>query len=259
MASVNGLKMHYLRLGNRPGEARPVLLLLHPGGGSAASAWPVALPFFADQYDVIAPDQVSQGGTADDPKHPMTTHAMAEDTVALLAQLNVTRASFVGWSDGANIALDIGMHHPTLVTKIVASSGNFDPSGADPGVVKMLHTLKPDNPLVNPMRDAYGKESPDGVAHWPILFDRLRKMWETDPRWTTKQLGTIKAPTLIIGADHDSVRVAHTVALAAAIPGSELAILPHAEHEVPLVDAPRWDAIVKTFLDEPAPAQRQSL
>ena len=193
---------------------------------------------------------MAQGGTADDPKHPMTTHAMAEDTVGLLVQLNVARASFVGWSDGANEALDIGMHHPEMVTKIVASSGNYDPSGADPGFLKFLRAMKADNPLMNPARDAYARESPDGVAHWPVLFDRLRKMWETDPHWTTKQLGTIKAPTLIIAADHDSVRTAHTIALQAAIPGSELAILPHADHEVPLTDPARWNAVVAAFLEE---------
>ena len=250
-ATVNGLKMHYLRLGDRPGEPRPVLVLLHPGGASATVAWPVAMPFFAEKYDVIAPDQLGQGGTPDDPKHPMTTHAMAEDTVALLEQLGVSRAIFVGWSDGANLALDIGMHHPDKVVKIVASSGNFSPEGADPAAAKLFFHLKPDAPMLAPARESYARESPDGAAHFAVVFERLRKMWQTDPRWTRKDLGTIKAPTLIMAGDHDSILPAHTVAMAAAIPGSDLSIVPHADHDMPITDASRWDAIVQTFLDEP--------
>ena len=259
-ATVNGLKMHYLRLGDRSGEARPVLVLLHPGGESATVAWPLAIPFFAQAFDVIAPDQLAQGGTADDAKHPMTTHAMAEDTVALLAQLGVSRAILVGWSDGANLALDIGMHDPDMVAKIVASSGNFRPDGTDQAFNKIFLHLKADDPRLKESRDAYARESPDGAAHYPVVFDRLRKMWQTDPRWTTKQLGTIKAPTLIIAGDHDAILTTHTVALAAAIPGAELAIVPNADHEVPVKDSARWNGIVMTFLEEspkaPPPAMR---
>lgn len=47
------------------------------------------------------------------------------------------------------------------------------------------------------------------------------------------------------------VLTSHTVQLAEAIPGAELAILPHAGHEVPLEDAPRWNAVVLAFLKEP--------
>jgi pimeloyl-ACP methyl ester carboxylesterase len=46
------------------------------------------------------------------------------------------------------------------------------------------------------------------------------------------------------------------VTLAAAIPGSELAILPHADHEVPLNDAPRWNAVVQAFLEEKGAAPK---
>ena len=245
---VHGLRMHYLRRGHGP-----ALVLLHGGLTSAEACWSrTALPFFAAQFDVIAPDQLGQGRTNDDLTHPMGYHAMAEDTVELLGQLGVTRAVFVGWSDGGILALDIAMHHPVLATKIVASSANSDPGGAAPDVVAMFKTVPADSPLLKEARDAHARLSPDGPSHWPVLFERMRTLYMTEPQWTTADLATIAAPTLIIAGDHDAIRTEHTVQIAASIPGAELAILPNAGHGVPLDDPARWDAVILRFLNEPA-------
>ena len=142
---------------------------------------------------------------------------MAEDTVALLEQLERHAArSSSGWSDGANLALDIGMHHPDkVVTRIVASSGNFEPRAAPiPAAAKLFfHGIKPDNPLMNtpPRARAYARESPDGVG--PLrrcVFERLRKMWQTDPRWTAE------GPRDHQGADVDHGRATTTRSCTAA-------------------------------------------
>ena len=178
-ATVHGLKMHYLRLGSGP-----TLVLLHPGLGTAEYAWSAAMPFFAPSFDVIAPEQMGHGKTNDDPKRPMLVHSMAEDTVELLRQLGVTSAVFVGWSDGGNLALDIAMHHPQLARRIVTSGANFSPAGADPKALAMLKSLKVGD-FPPDMRDWYAKNSPDGPDHLASLLDRDRKMWLTDPTWTT--------------------------------------------------------------------------
>ncbi len=246
-ATVHGLKMHYVRQGKGP-----TVVLLHGGSCTIDLCWGAALPVFAQQFDVIAPEQLGHGKTGDDPKHAMSYHTMAEDTVDLLGQLGVTSASFVGVSDGAILALDIAMHHPAVVNKLVANAANYSTSGLDPKLVAALKTMKAED-FPPPIRDAYAKVSPDGAAHWPVFFDRLRKLWLSEPKWTTKDLATIKSPSLILAGDHDLVRTQHTVEMAAAIPGAELAILPHAGHEVSVEDPARWNAAVLAFLNEAPP------
>ena len=250
IANVNGLKMHYRRQGTGP-----TLVLLHGGSASAELCWGPAFAFFAPSFDVIAPDQMGHGRTADDPKRAMSYHAMAEDTATLLEQLGVKSASLVGWSDGGILALDIAIHHPALAAKIVTSGANYTPDGTSPQARAWIRTSKPaDWPAL--LRDDYAKLSPDGAEHFGPFLTRLKTMWLSQPNMTTKQLATIKAPALVVAGDHDMIRSEHTLALAQAIPGAELAILPNAGHGVVLEDAPRFNAVVLAFLNEkPKPAE----
>ena len=103
------------------------------------------------------------------------------------------------------------------------------------------------------VRAGYAKQSPDGAGHWPIVFDRIRTMWLTEPSYATKELAAITAPTLVVAGDHDLVKTAHTVELATSIPNAQLAILPGASHEVVIEDPARWSDVVLAFLTAPAP------
>ena len=62
-------------------------------------------------------------------------------------------------------------------------------------------------------------------------------------------------PALVVAGDHDIIRTEHTLALAQAIPGAELAILPNAGHGVVLEDAPRFNAFhaTRAFTDAETP------
>jgi pimeloyl-ACP methyl ester carboxylesterase len=239
--------MHYRRAGHGP-----ALVLLHGGSVSAELCWGQAFAAFSPSFDVIAPDQMGHGRTADIPDRPFDYHAMAEDTVELLSQLGVQSAVFVGWSDGGNLALDIAIHHPALATKIATSGANYTSDGLPARVREWLRGAKASD-WDKEVLDEYARESPDGAAHWPALFERLRKMWLSQPTMTVKELGSIKARALVIAGDHDVIRPEHTLALQQAIPGAELAILPHAGHDVVVTDAPRWNAVVLAFLTEPPP------
>jgi pimeloyl-ACP methyl ester carboxylesterase len=142
------------------------------------------------------------------------------------------------------------MHHPSLVAKVVSTGGNYSTDGIDPQALEFVKAAKASEWPAE-VRESYAKTSPDGAAHWPVVFERIRKMWLSEPNWTTKDLATIKAPTLVIAGDHDMVRTSHTVALAGAIPNAQLAILPGAGHEVVIENPAQWNAVVLAFLTAP--------
>ena len=84
----------------------PPLLLLH-GGTCSIERPPMGIPSFSGEYTVIAPEQMGHGRTADDTDRAFHYHEMAEDTVELMRQLEVDRASVIGLSDGGVVGLDL--------------------------------------------------------------------------------------------------------------------------------------------------------
>src|SRR5919199_4740760 len=112
-ASVNGLNMYY----EVHGAGRP-LVLLHGALSAIGTSFGKVLPSLAETRQVIAVEQQAHGHTADIDR-PLTVPQMADDTAALLRQLDVGQADLFGYSLGAAIALQVAMQHPELVRKLV--------------------------------------------------------------------------------------------------------------------------------------------
>jgi pimeloyl-ACP methyl ester carboxylesterase len=220
-AAVNGLSMYY----DSQGEGSP-LLLLHGGMASVPERW---VPFFVPHFRVIAPEQMGQGRTADLVDRPFHYHDMAEDTVELMRHLGIERASVVGYSDGGIVGLDMAIHHPRRVTKLVVTGSVARFEGNTPGTQEFLRTLDPE---CEPVWDEYVQLSPDGAEHWPVVLERLKPMWATEPTFSDEELRAIETPTLLIIGDRDIVRPEHAAEMSSTIPNARLCIVPDAEHGV---------------------------
>src|SRR5947208_934422 len=189
-AAVNGLSMYY----EVHGEGPP-LLLLHGGTGSIPTQW---IPFFSSQFRVVAMEQMGHGRTADLVDRPFHYHDMAEDTVQLMRHLGIESASVVGFSDGGIIGLDMAIHHPERVTKLVVTGAQTRNDGYTAENLEWIRTV---NPAALPVSDAYGRLSPDGADHWSVVLGRLQRMWAVEPDFSREEVQSIKAPTLIIVGD----------------------------------------------------------
>ena len=236
-SAVNALNMYYEVQG-----AGPPLLLLHGGTGSIVAKW---IPYFSGEFQVIAMEQMGHGRTADVMDRPFRCHDMAEDTVELMRQLRIDSAVVVGFSDGGIIGLDMAIHHPERVTKLVVTGAN---SRTDGYTGKHWEAVNGD-PDDWPASESYGRLSPDGVEHWPIVLRRLQRMWAVEPNFTREEMRSIKAPTLIIVGDRDLVTPEHAVEMFRTILGAQLCVVPHAGHGVMPKDT------ILTFLNEPPLAQ----
>jgi pimeloyl-ACP methyl ester carboxylesterase len=220
-AAVNGLKMYYEVHGDGP-----PLLLLHGGTGSIPAAW---IPYFEPRFRVVAMEQMGHGRTADAVDRPFHYHDMAQDTVELMRQLQIESAAIVGYSDGGIIGLDIAIHHPERVTRLALTGVNARTDGYTVENQDWARTFDP-NDL--PVSDAYGRLSPDGPDHWPIVLERLKPMWIAEPGFTHAEMQGIEVPTLIIIGDRDIVTPEHAVEMFRSIPGAQLCVVPHAGHGV---------------------------
>jgi pimeloyl-ACP methyl ester carboxylesterase len=224
-ADVRGLKMYY----EIHGQGRPVVLL-HGGLNSIQTSFAKQIPVLARNHRVIAIEQMAHGHTADVPGRPLSYEGMAEDTAALLAHLGIRNTDLVGWSDGGQIALRLALTHPELVRRVVASGVGIGPS---PGYVKLLADEKWfDKFVVDGFpegRAEYDRVSPDGPGHWAAYCEKARAMWAR-PSWgiSEAELARIKAPTLVVAGDQETVE--ETLRVFRAIPKAKLCILPGTGH-----------------------------
>jgi pimeloyl-ACP methyl ester carboxylesterase len=228
------------------GSGRP-LLYLH--GAAEWVGYSSELVLRLDRtHRVIQPERRGHGRTADAPG-ALTYDQMTADTIALIEQLSLDGLDMVGFSDGAIIALEIARSRPDLAGKVVAIGVNVSVSGLTEDALAWLRSVTPET-WPQEFARRHRALSPDGPDHWPVFAQKVIEMLLIEPEIPIEQLAAIQAPVLVMGADHDLIRLEHLVEIHRAIPGSELCIIPGASHEV-TVEAPDLvAAIVERFLVE---------
>ena len=238
-ASVRGIRMYYEIHGSGP-----PLMLLHGGAGNGMQ-FEKQLPDFAKHYTCIVPDMCEQGRSTGR-TGPLTYHEMAEDVIALADRLHVKHFDLMGWSDGGDTGLDIAIHHPERLVHLVTFGANFRPDGLNPPDVAWNDTATV-SAFGDDMRIGYQKLSPE-PGRYADAMAKILFMWKTMPTFTPAELGGIRARTMICAGDHDLIRRDHTEALAAAIPGAVLWIVPNASHSAMIERPDLVNARVLEFL-----------
>jgi pimeloyl-ACP methyl ester carboxylesterase len=121
---VGDLNMYYVE----SGSGRP-LVLLH-GGTVANSMWDAVVPILEPHFRVIRPDNRAHGRT-NNPRGELTYPQMADDTASLCRALNLEKPLIFGFSDGGQIAMEIGMRYPELPQALVIGGAIYRLEGAD--------------------------------------------------------------------------------------------------------------------------------
>jgi len=237
-AEVNGIRLYYSKVGH----GSPVVL--HGGLGNA-DYWGLQAKALAARHAVISVDSRGHGRSTRDAR-PYGYDLMADDVIALLDQLKIPRADFVGWSDGAILGLDLAMRYPQRVGKVFAYAANTQTSGVKEGVEN--------NPTFAAYIERAGQEytrlSPT-PKEYPAFVEQIGHMWASQPNWSDADLAKIKTPVLIVDGDHDeAIKREHTEYMAQAIPGAGLLILPNVSHFAFLQDPGLFNAALEHFLDE---------
>src|SRR5216684_1707278 len=124
--TVLGFKLHYLEAG----KGAPVVLL--HGLGGDGSRWQPNIAPLAKDFHVFALDQIGFG-QSDKPLANYHTGMLAEFLVDFLKAVGLPRASLVGNSMGASVALYTAVNYPDKVDRIVlADGGGFRDANAPP-------------------------------------------------------------------------------------------------------------------------------
>lgn len=198
------------------------VILLH-GGLATIEAWYNQLPTLTECYAVRCIDLRGHGRSTFGSQTTLTYRLMATDVISIMEQLNINFASFVGWSDGADLGLILAVEYPKHLCRLIAISANFHPSGVTSSTSKRLvtHTTETHNLLSKYM---YRLLSPE--SRWTSLWEQVTDIWKTRFQLSVSDLHRIQLPTLLITGEFDDITPEHTQEMHDAIPNSEIHIIP---------------------------------
>jgi len=234
---ANGLKMYYQEYGS----GRP-LILLH-GGTVTSNMWQPFLPPFVPHFRVISPDSRGHGKTNNPNDVQLSYHLMADDISDFIQALNLTKPLVFGYSDGGQIALEIGVRYPGLAGAIVlgattdklseTSTAFFKALGFEKTGVVNIEQIKRDNPeLITLLQTEHVRA--DDPDYWKTLLKQYSVLWWAPLDYTADDFHKITEPTLILQNDRDEfVELEQAVEMYRFIPNAELAILPNSKHSSP--------------------------
>ncbi|MBI4260589.1 MAG: alpha/beta hydrolase [Actinobacteria bacterium] len=248
-ADLDGVRIHY----EQSGAGEP-LVLLH-GGFGGVFVWQAQVPELSERYRVLVPEMRGRGrGHTPDPEGPITYQVQADDMIAFLEGTVGGPAHLVGGSDGGIIGLLVALQRPDLLRKLVTIGSNFNAQGLLE--VSMWMEGSPHDDVWAGPRQRYEAVSPDGPDHWPVVFEKLQRMWrDGQPTLEPRDLSGIQVPVLVMAGDDDVVAHGHTIELYEALPLGQLAVIPGASHAVFMEKSNILNRLILDFLAEEGPPQ----
>src|SRR6476469_2736501 len=258
--SVLGFKLHYLEAGH----GAPVVLL--HGLGGDGSRWAPNIEPLAKDFHVFALDQIGFG-ESDKPLANYHTGMLAEFLVGFMKAAGIAKASLVGNSMGAGVALYTAVHYPDMVDRIVlADGGGFRSAAgasAPPPTPEAMHRRQLQNSVTrDEAREFFRILFHDKSLVTEKMVDeqltlRLRaaftitKMQEAGERGslTEQEVRSVKAPTLVVWGKYDELaNPAGADRLEKTIPGARKVIIDNCGHMPQLERADEFNRLVRDFL-----------
>jgi pimeloyl-ACP methyl ester carboxylesterase len=235
--SVLGHRIAYYEKGEGP-----PLVLAHGFSGSAAFEWGRVFDLLAEAHRVVAPQLVGFL-PSEQPDITYSTDAQLDHLSGFLEALDLTNCTLAGESYGGWLVAAYAARAAEPGSKLARVARYAILCGAV-GVIRTGQTppaprQPPDTPLWRAIVQRLPELNPhDSANNW--ARERIFAASDLGRGWPDAEaLARITAPTMLLwGEDDELVPVRFGQAAAAAIPGSQLVVLPGVGH-VPSIEAPR--------------------
>ena len=216
------------------GQGTP-MLLLH-GNGEDSSYFAHQITDFSRCYHVFAIDTRGHGRSPRGTK-PFTIRQFACDLCDFMDAHGLSSAILLGFSDGANIAMEFALCHPERVRALILNGGNLDPRGVKPATQLPIE-------IGYRIASRFAARSTKAKAHAEMLG-----LMVNEPHIAPATLAQIRVPTLVICGTKDMIKASHTRLIAASLPQAKLVFV-KGDHFIANKSAAAFDTAVWAFLKE---------
>ena len=253
---VNGIDIHYEISGSGP------WVTLAHSLATDLTLWDDVTAALEQHFAVLRHDARGHGQTSA-PDAPYSFPQLVGDLVGLLDALKIERTHFVGLSMGGMLGQHFALAAPERLDRlvIVSSTSHIPPEGRGMWDERIAVARAQGMQAHVEATLARWFTAPYRAAH-PEVMARIGALIAATPvagfaGWgaaictldVTAQLDAVRAPTLVIcGADDPGTPPAANQAIAAAIPGSRLEIIPHASHQLVIEQAETFNRLLTEFL-----------
>ncbi|WP_428030377.1 alpha/beta fold hydrolase [Ancylobacter sp.] len=230
----DGCRVHY----DVRGAAGPAVGLI-PGLGGDGRFWEPVAERLASRFRLLIVDHRG-AGRSDRPEGPYTIARIAADVLEIMDEAGCARAHLVGHSTGGTVVQTIALDNPDRVDRLIISGSWPGPDArfralfearlalleaGRPDIYQAFtHVLGYDAEWIASHEaelDAAVGRAAQSLAPLSVAMDRIRMLLAFD---RAAELGSIRAPALILGArDDEMILFAQSERIAHGIPGATLA------------------------------------
>ncbi|NIF55712.1 MULTISPECIES: alpha/beta hydrolase [Burkholderiaceae] len=245
------------------GSGEP-LVLIH-GVGMNSSIWAPQIAEFEQDHTVIALDFLGHGGSSM-PREDATLDDYVEQTARLLHTLGIERATVVGHSMGALIAIGLAGRHPERVGRLIAMNAVFERTPEQrEAVMNRATSLGPEGALTDmhvTLGRWLGTTSPEpGPAADAILkclsgvdangYARAYRVFASSDRAHVDVLPQLDMPALYLTGELDAnSSPAMSVRMAGLTPRGVSESLDGERHMMAVVSPQKVNRAIRAFLDQ---------
>lgn len=276
LSSFDGTQLAVYEAGNRNGPS----ILLFNGLGGNIETWTSVVAALGETYHFVSFDYRGMFASGTPPYKNFTMDAHARDALTVLEHFGVSKALFMGWSMGVQVALEVYSRAPQLASGIVLINGVSSRliDKVAPGWKRLVLLGMDLVALYYPVLKVYAtpitmSTTAVKVGRWvrflssnvneraflrlaheyiQLDFANYRDIvYEMAEHDADHVLPTIQVPALIVGGTIDRITPpAESHRMAAVIPGAELLMMEDASH-YSLVEYPDLIILrVAKFLNE---------
>lgn len=223
-AKINGINMYY----EIYGQGKP-LVLIHGGGSTIQTSFGRIIPILAKSHQLICVELQAHGRTSDRDKD-LSFEQDADDVAALLKELKISKADFLGFSNGGTTVLQIAIRHPEITNKIIAASAMLKRNGVPQQFWEFMKNGTFEQ-MPQAYKDAFLKVTPDSTKLL-TMFHRCATRMISFRDVPDEQIKSIKCPVLLVNGDADVATTEHMQQMSKLIPNCKLEIFPggHGEY-----------------------------
>lgn len=253
---ANGIDIHYEVSGRGP------WLTLSHSLCCDVSMWQPQLAALEPHFTVLRFDTRGHGGS-DAPAGPYTFEQLTGDVLGLLDALGIERTHFCGLSMGGMIGQHLALKAPGRIDRLVlADTTSRMPAEAAPLWAERIRIAQEKGMAAHVEPTLERWFTPPYRAAHPEVMERIGALIRATPVAgyvgcaeaiaridVTDRLGGIASPALVIvGREDVGTPPAMAAAIAAAIPGARLEIIPEASHLSNIEQADAFNRLLLDFL-----------